>query len=273
MKKLMFAAAVAAGLAAFGDGIESANTVGYQQTGLVQNKNVILAVQFEATDGTTKLSKLLEGTTVTGVDFSEDNAWQNLAPQISVINASGVYDSFWYLNDGWYDNGTPDGAYKAGWCDGYGSIIDPDIVLGDSMWVKDRTGNGSFVVAGQVIDDDETPIVLVANKNALKSNPYPKAFDPNDADAVTFTGLTGVDYSEDNAWQNTATQISVINDAGVYDSYWYLNDGWYDNGTVDGGFKAGWCDGYGSIADIEIPAGVGYWINTRTGAITMTFKK
>ena len=30
MKKLMFTAAVAAGLAAFGEGLESANTVGFQ---------------------------------------------------------------------------------------------------------------------------------------------------------------------------------------------------------------------------------------------------
>ena len=141
MKKLMFAAAVAAGLAAFGEGgIESANTVGFQQTDLVQNKNVILAVQFEGTDGTTKLSKLLEGTSVTGVNYDDGFLWQNTAPQISVINASGVYDSYWYLNDGWYDNGTPDGDYKAGWCDVAGSVVETSIPAGTGYWINSRTG-------------------------------------------------------------------------------------------------------------------------------------
>ena len=272
MKKVMFGLACAAALGAIAD-IESANVVGYNQTNLEQNKNVILAAQFEGIDGSMALSKLLAGTEVVGSDYSEDNAWQNLAPQISVINEAGVYDSYWYLNDGWYDNGTADGDYKAGWCDMYGSIVDPDFVVGDSMWMKDRTGNGKFVVAGQVIGDAEVPVALAGGKNALKANPYPKAFNPNSEADVTFTGLVGEDYSEDNAWQNTATQISVINDAGVYDSFWYLNDGWYDNGTADGDYKAGWCDMYGSIVDQSIPAGVGYWINTRKGAITMTFKK
>ena len=45
MKKLMFAAAVAAGLVAFGDGIESANTVGYQNKD-ARAKNVVLISTF-----------------------------------------------------------------------------------------------------------------------------------------------------------------------------------------------------------------------------------
>ena len=47
MKKLMFAAAVAAGLAAFGEGIESANTVGYAGSALDEDYGaVMIAPQF-----------------------------------------------------------------------------------------------------------------------------------------------------------------------------------------------------------------------------------
>ena len=47
MKKLMFAAAVAAGLAAFGDGgLESKNTVGYQTMDLTAGKQVMKGAMF-----------------------------------------------------------------------------------------------------------------------------------------------------------------------------------------------------------------------------------
>ena len=46
MKKVMFAAAVAAGLVAFGEGIESANTVGYQTMNLTAGKQVMKGAMF-----------------------------------------------------------------------------------------------------------------------------------------------------------------------------------------------------------------------------------
>ena len=62
MKKVMFAAAVAAGLVAFGE-IESNNTVGYNTKAVDAAKFYILGVQFEATDGTTDINKLVSGFT------------------------------------------------------------------------------------------------------------------------------------------------------------------------------------------------------------------
>ena len=52
MKKLMFAATVTAGLAAFGDGIESDNTVGYTQFNLTGGKQDIAGTPFVSTGGT-----------------------------------------------------------------------------------------------------------------------------------------------------------------------------------------------------------------------------
>ena len=67
MKKLMFAAAVAAGLAAFGDGIESANTVGFKTTSTGTDLYLTGGMCFVtcgSTDGTFRLGDLkLEGST------------------------------------------------------------------------------------------------------------------------------------------------------------------------------------------------------------------
>ena len=50
MKKLMFTAALAAGLVAFGDGIESSNTVGYN-TVTINKEYTILGIPFTGTTG------------------------------------------------------------------------------------------------------------------------------------------------------------------------------------------------------------------------------
>ena len=56
MKKLMFAAAVAVGLVAFGEGIESANTVGYQTTTVKANDMTMIGIQFTDTGSTDGIS-------------------------------------------------------------------------------------------------------------------------------------------------------------------------------------------------------------------------
>ena len=87
------------------------------------------------------------------------------------------------------------------------------------------------------------------------------------------SGLEGVDYDDAGAFEGTAPHIQVVKADGTPDMYYYLNDGWYDNGTTDGGFKAGWCDNLGNIADVNIAAQAGFWVKATTGALTFTYKK
>ena len=59
MKKLMFATAVAAAGLAYG--VESSNVVGYNTKTLEAGKFAIAAFQFEATDGTLDINKIVSG--------------------------------------------------------------------------------------------------------------------------------------------------------------------------------------------------------------------
>jgi hypothetical protein len=100
MKKLMFAAAVAAGLVAFGDGIESSNSVGYNTADFTGKTMVCVGVPFNSTGKTTfKLGDY----TATGFDSSSD-----LLQTIDPDTADGV-DFYVYLDAATY------GESLAGW--------------------------------------------------------------------------------------------------------------------------------------------------------------
>ena len=275
MKKVMFAAAVAADLVAFGDGIESANTVGYNSKSLEAGKFAIAAVQFEGMDGSFDINKLVSG--LTGASYASDgDDFVKYAPQIQVPNGVG-YDYYYYLTDGYYDGGKE----KAGWCDANGtiagdseSIVSGALIPGVAIWAKDVRASETMQQAGQVPTEDVTiqaPMIF-----ALRANSYPIAFNLNDANAVTFSGLTPASYSQyGDKFVQYAPQIQVPNGVG-YDYYYYLTDGYYDGGKE----KAGWCDANGTIAgDAEsivtgvVPAGVGFWTKGVGSAFSITFKK
>ena len=268
MKKLMIAAAAALWATVGMADIESANVVGYQNKSLDKGKFYILGVQFEGMDGTMDINQLVSG--LTGVEADEDGLFTKTAAQMQVPNAKGTYDIYYYLTNGWFDNGTEDGDFKPGWCDSNGVIageddadLDGQLTAGLSAWVKGVGAAETFVQAGQVPLDDSVEVQAPA-KFALRANVYPIAFNLNDADKVSYSGLTAGDIDDDN-FVNTASQIQVPNAKGTYDVYYYLSNGWYDNGTEDGGYKAGWCDSNGVIAgDAEsdltgdVPAGQGF---------------
>jgi len=285
MKKLMFAAAVAAGFAAFGEGLESSNTVGFNTKAVEAAKFYILGVQFEATDGTMDINKLVTG--FTGESQLQNENFTATAPQIQIPNSTtGGYDVYYYLVDGWYDNGTEDGDFKPGWCDSNGVIagdaesdLDGVIPAGVGMWVKDVLNSENFQQAGQVPADSSVAVSAPANFT-LRTNPFPIAFNLNDSTKVTCANLTAGDI-EDDDFTSKASQIQVPNaTTGGYDVYYYLSNGWYDNGTEDGDFKPGWCDSNGVIAgdaeadlDGNITAGQGFWTKGVGATFTMTFTK
>ena len=122
MKKLMFATAVAAAGLAYG--VESSNVVGYNTKELTAGKFAIGAFQFEATDGTLDINKIVSG--LEGADYDDAFAFRATAPQVQVPNARGDYDVYYYLSDGYYADENGNDAYKAGWCDMYGTIAGDD---------------------------------------------------------------------------------------------------------------------------------------------------
>jgi len=69
-------------------------------------------------------------------------------------------------------------------------------------------------------------------------------------------GFTGVDYDENFDFWKTAPQIQVLTTTGTYDIYYYLNDGYVDDET----FVEGWCDGAGTLVDLDITPGTAFWV-------------
>ena len=268
MKKLMFGMAAALALCGMAD-IESKNVVGYDTKESVDNKFYIVGIQFQGIDGSMKIDGLVEGTK--GVDYDGDGAWMSTASQLQVPSAGG-YTTYYYLNDGWYDNGTADGDYKPGWCDFRGEITADEFTPGVSVWFKSKTGDCTFTQAGQVPQEDTATVDCAASVFSLKANVFPVSFALNDALKASFEGIVGVDYDDGGAWMKTAPQIQIPSEGG-YDTYYYLNDGWYDNGTADGDYKAGWCDFRGEIVDVTVPAGQGFWVKPVTGAFSIKFTK
>ena len=267
MKKVMFAAAVAATGLVFG--IESANTVGYSTKDAEQGKFIILGAQFDNTDGARKVNGLIAG--VEGVAYDDDNLFQTTAAQIQVPNAStGGNDTYYYLTDGWYDDNGNDG-YKAGWCDAAGVLVDAELIPAIALWLRSTPGNATATVAGAVSDDSSVdvscPVVF-----ALRANAFPMPVTIN-SNTMTSTDIVGVTYDDNNVFQTTAPQLQVPNaSTGGNDTYYYLTDGWYDDNGADG-FKPGWCDAAGVLVDSVIPVAQGFWTKGVTGAFTLTFTK
>ena len=105
---------------------------------------------------------------------------------------------------------------------------------------------------------------------ALRANTFPIAVTLNTS-AMTSDDIVGVNYDEGNVFKTTAAQIQVPITGG-YRTYYYLNDGYYEDGGKEA-YKAGWCDGDGNIVDAVIPAGQGFWTKGVSGAFTLKFAK
>ena len=273
MKKLMFG--MAAALALCGMAIESSNVVGYDTKDVEAGKFYIFAPQFETTEGTSDINKIVSGFTgASYAEFGED--FVKVAPQIQVPNDKG-YDVYFYITDGYYEGGKE----KAGWCDSAGTIagdvealLSGELLSGVAMWVKDVQNAESFQQAGQV-PTESTVSVDAPVGFALRANPFPIAFNLNDA-TFTCEGLPQISYAEyGEDFVKYAAQIQVPNDKG-YDVYYYITDGYYEGGKE----KAGWCDSAGTIAgDAEsllsglVPQGQGFWTKGVGSAFKMTFTK
>ena len=91
---------------------------------------------------------------------------------------------------------------------------------------------------------------------------------------TTFSGLPGVKFDDvDKIFRGTAPQIQVVQSDGTADVYYYLTDGWYKDDNGKAAYKAGWCNDFGVLVDIEIAAQSGFWVKATTGAFTFNYKR
>ena len=254
-----------AGLA-LADGVSSQNVVGYTAIDAAQGKFIITAAQLENVgEGTRAINDLVKG--VTGVYYDDDNLFKTTAAQVQVPAAVG-YNTYFYLEDGWYDDNGNDG-YKPGWCDGSGVLIDSEVTPGVAFWLKSVPDAATVTVAGEVSDDSAIAVSCPANFS-LRANAFPIEIVLN-GDKMATSGAATIYYDDDNLFKTTAAQVQVPAAVG-YNTYFYLEDGWYDDNGNDG-YKPGWCDGSGVLVDTDVPVAQGFWTKGVGGAFTLTFAK
>lgn len=266
MKKLMFAAVLAASASVFAaeNGITSANIVGYTRMAVEQATSVIIAAQFEDMTGTTKLNSLISG--VEGVDYDTGVDFLKTAAQIHIPDGSG-YTTYYYLNDAYYLDENGHGMTKPGWADAKGDLADIDVTPGVAMWFKNPTAAATPTVAGAVSGDAQKAIDCPLGV-ALRANTYPIAITLNGTQ-MSSSDIIGVGYGDGKSFQKTASQIQVPSGAG-YTIYYYLNDAWDANANTE---TPGWADAKGDLVNVTIPAMQGFWTKGASGAFTLTFNK
>ena len=127
MKKLMFAAAIAAGLVAMGEGLESANTVGYESRSLTAGAQVINGANF-VTVGENALDLQSIKMDDDVVDGGAQIWWWN----------GSTYDAkaFWYTELYADEEGETTLGY-AGWGDlEYWMPINKTFATGEGFWIQ-----------------------------------------------------------------------------------------------------------------------------------------
>jgi len=245
MKKVMFAAAVAATGLAFG--IESANTVGYQTVTCQPNTWYLLGAQFQNTAGTSMtIQEFLQG----AYTATSDN---DTAPEIQMWNGS-IYTHY-YFRDFAYDEDFNE--YENVWTDMGGDYTELAINPGDGVWFKHKGSSAvTITIAGQVLETASETTTVPANQWKCLSNPYPEALALNGEKANWTSILTA---TSDN---DTAPEIQMWN-GSIYTHY-YFRDFAYDEDFNE--FQNVWTDMGGDYTTYSIPAGEGFWIKNKAAA-------
>ena len=215
MKKLMFAAAVAAGLVAFSDGIESANTVGYLDKDVSQGlSNQMPTFEIVGAEGT-DISKLKV--------MDEDG--NPLSGEITIQ----FYDQYGFLaeNYTWWKGADVDEGMDDGWFDD--DMEEPksrELALGEGFKIYTTYEGATIQYAGEV-NTAEVAIPIPMGLSSLGN------VRPTDLNLST---LLPVDENGDAVSGEITVQF--------YDQYGFLaeNYTWWKGADVDEGMDDGWFD-------------------------------
>ena len=230
------------------------------------------------------------------------------APQIQFRNASGDYDVYFWVTNGWLDDGSNGGmgADIAGWCNNEGSWADPSnpaVALSNFKGVL-LPGVGAWFY--DPLDDSVVPTMSGAIQTAnitrdcpidysIRALTVPQDVNVNDSTKIVFAGVQpytvkwelGSMTAIENDLLANAPQIQVQRlNSSQYDCYFYVDNAWLDDGSNDGAGAdiVGWCNNEGSWAVPTNPAvklseckgtifaGSAMWTRGVKSAFTVEFK-
>ena len=233
MKKLMFVAAVAATAALWADGLESANTVGYEQPTFRQ--------------GSTLFTPMFTDVGVDQIDI------QTIKPIGDDVDGDGAINLQTLAADGtqgdvflaWYDDGTDSGWYDS-------NDDTPSVMLskGDAFWIDFPNATTKLNIAGEV-KNAALDYPLVQGATAV-GNPYPVAINVQTIIPV------GDDVDGDGAI-NLQTLAADGTQGDVFLA-------WYDDGT-----DSGWYDANDDTPATMIQPGEGLWVDSPNSTTSLRF--
>ncbi len=250
MKKLMFAAAVAAGLVAFGDGLESANYVGYT-TATSGSDNNFIAVPFNAVGYNTADIQQIQisdgGNNSIGWGTETFSIWEGV-PTVADGSEFIYYDPSMDLS------GQATTYY---WGDAAGAKASFSIAPGQGV-VVNSASDLSFTTSGQV-PTGTVSFTSIADNN-FTGNPFPQ---PIDIQAISISdgGNNSIGWGTEtfSIWEGVPT-VAVGSEFIYYDPSMDLS------GEATTYY---WGDAAGAKATYSIPAGQGVVINCVEG-LTVT---
>ena len=221
------------------DGIESSNTVGYQEIPTPQGSSLRCPTFRTVLTASYPLAEI----TVTGADGTGDVCAQ-------AVSSAGVWDGeYYYLTEDM--TGSPTGWYK----DMVGIEAADDVILsqGTALFVSSANNDIVLTVAGQVAKGNV--LVPFSQGAGMVGNCLPVDVDLADI------GVTGADGTGDVCAQ-------TVSSTGVWDGeYYYLTEDM--TGSPDGWYKD--MVGIETADDVTLAPGESLFVSSANNDITFTF--
>jgi len=284
----MAALALLVALPARATEVVSSNIVGYNKVAL-NNAYTMLGMQFQTVgnaNGSLSIGQIVPDQFVNGIDWSDDDF--PFGAKMMLWNGTGYAQQYYWTGEVPSDIQADlkdelelddEVIYNNIWVDGDYLPVDPTLSVGTGFWILDTSadGTGKVCTSGEVKNDSVS--IKLNQGYTMIANPYPVDLDLN---TMTPTGLTAIDWSDDNF--PFGASIRIWNGTGYSKQYYWT-------GTVPDDIQADlkdelelddevvynniWVDGdYLPVSD-KIPVGSGFWIrddnaNSETTSISFT---
>ena len=244
MKKLIFAAAVAAGMGAFA--LESANVVGYSQNDF-RKKYTLVVPEFDKV-GATGID--LQSITPVGIDM-EDYGEGDINIQTFTDSANKSEQFFWF-------DAEVSESGESGWHDSAGEeLAEKTFTKGEGFMLYMPTADGKLNISGEVNLDEIT--IPCRKKYTLMGNIRPTTVSIQN---IVPTGIDMEDYGEGDI------NIQTFTDSANKSEQFF----WFDAEVSESG-ESGWHDSAGEeLATKEFAAGEGFMIYMPAAGGSLKYK-